>query len=90
MYKILLKINLHERKIVLTRVKCLHTQNLLLFFKNNQITTGSHTIFLINQITMNKRFNMISLTEIRFIYGSQKLQIKVAKEKGFVKVACTS
>ena len=48
MNKILTNINLHKRKIVWTQVKCLHTQNLLLFFKNNQANTVSHTITLIN------------------------------------------
>ena len=48
MNKILTKINLHKRKIVWTQVKCLHTLNLLLSFKNNQITTASHIITLIN------------------------------------------
>ena len=62
--------------------KCLYTQNLLLFFENNEITTASHTMTLINEMTINKRFNMIGLSEIRFVYGSHKRQIVVAR-KGF-------
>ena len=81
MNKILTNINLHKRKIVWTQVKCLHTQNLLLFFKNNQIPTASHTMTLINEMTINKRFNMIGLSEIGFIYGSHKLQIVVARKE---------
>ena len=81
MNKKLTKINLHKRKIVWAQVKkCLHTQNLLVFFTNNEITTASHTITLINEMTINKRFNMIGLSEIKFVYASHKLQIVVARE----------
>ena len=61
MNKILTKINLYKRTIGSTQVKCLRIQKLLPFKKNNQITTASHTITLINKITINKIFNMIGL-----------------------------
>ena len=39
--------------------KCLHTQNVLLFFEKNQVITASHTKTLTNETAINKRFNMI-------------------------------
>ena len=39
--------------------KCFHTQNVLLFFENNQVITASHTKTLTNEMAINKRFNMI-------------------------------
>ena len=58
----------------------LHKVLQFLFFENNLYHRILHHKFW--KMTKNNVFNVTSLSEIRFIYGSHKLHIVVAK-KGF-------